>query len=169
MQAAHNTDTASATTAYPQHIINNESWFLVQASNTVRLVKVNKEHSTHGFIYILLELNTASPCWVGQSVPALVSSINTSASGVVGRSALHASSLYRILRREAKRAEHKGFAIYRYPRNLLDEVNVILAKAPYVIYVTKKPSLWNIALPGAPSTVSENIGEPMANHSPSAP
>jgi hypothetical protein len=164
MQASHETEATSAMTTYPRHIINNEAWFLVQASNTVRLVKVNKEHSTHGFIYILLELNTTSPCWVGQSVPALVSSINTNASGVVGRSALHASSLYRILRREAKRAEHKGFAIYRYPRNLLDEVNIILAKAPYVIYVTKKPSLWNIALPGAPLTVNESIGDTMNNN-----
>jgi hypothetical protein len=85
---------------------------------------------------------------------------------VVGRSALHASSLYRILRREAKRAEHKGFAFYRYPRNLLDEVNVILAKAPYVIYVTKKPSLWNIALPGVSLTGSESISETTSAHPP---
>ena len=158
------TSSHASTTTYPKHVINNEAWFLVQASNMVRLVQVNKEHSTHGFIYILLELNTTSPCWVGQSVPALVSSINTNSVGIAGRSALHASSLYRILRREAKRAEHKGFAIYRFPRNLLDEVNMILTKAPYVIYVTKKPALWNIALPGI-----QPAGESIGNEAISSP
>ena len=79
---------------------DSEQWYVIPCPANVQLTSVLKERGTHGAIYALWECEKRTPCWIGQSIPALVRSINEKAV-IAPEKRLHASSLYRCLRRVA--------------------------------------------------------------------
>jgi len=117
------------------------AWHVIACPSNLTLTKVDKERGTHGSIYVLWSFDAKSPAWVGQSIPALVTRINESAvTNQANR--LHASSLYRCLRGEARKQYHKSWKVEKYTRDALTEMNKFLAEFPSVIYVSKAPELW---------------------------
>ena len=119
----------------------NETWFVIPCPSSVALTDISKERGTHGAIYCLWEVDRKTPVWIGQSIPALVESINDKAVLTVEKR-LHASSLYRCLRREARKESHKNWKVSKYSRTQVDELNAHLRQFPSVVYVSKSPELW---------------------------
>lgn len=119
-----------------------DAWYIIPCPSTVKLVSVHKERGTHGSIYALWECDFQNPVWIGQSIPALVKSINSRA--IYCRSKrLHASSLYRCIRRESKKQRHKSFCVEKFSRSNLCELNKHISLFPSVVYVSKAPEMWH--------------------------
>ena len=78
-----------------------DQWYVIPCPANVELTSVAKERGTHGSIYCLWECERRSPAWLGQSVPALVRSINEKAV-LAPEKRLHASSLYRCRGRRTR-------------------------------------------------------------------
>lgn len=122
-------------------LAEERTWYIIPCPASVTLTKVDKERGTHGSIYVLWDIDEKSPVWVGQSIPALVRSVNEKA--VINKEKrLHASSLYRCLRGEARKAHHKSWKVHKYNRDALTEMNRFLSEFPSVVYVSKSPELW---------------------------
>ena len=120
---------------------DDRTWYIIPCPSTVTLTQVDKERGTHGSIYVLWDIDEKSPVWVGQSIPALVRSVNEKA--VINKEKrLHASSLYRCLRGEARKQHHKSWKVDKYSRDALAEMNKFLSEFPSVVYVSKSPELW---------------------------
>ena len=120
---------------------DDRTWYIIPCPSTVTLTQVDKERGTHGSIYVLWDIDEKSPVWVGQSIPALVRSVNEKA--VINKEKrLHASSLYRCLRGEARKQHHKSWKVDKYSRDALQEMNIFLSEFPSVVYVSKSPELW---------------------------
>ena len=119
----------------------DETWFIIPCPSSVELTNVAKERGTHGSIYCLWECEKRTPVWVGQSVPALVRSINEKAV-MTPEKRLHASSLYRCLRREARKESHKNWKVEKFSRNQVQDLNAHLSQFPSVVYCSKSPELW---------------------------
>lgn len=134
------------------------TWYIIPCPSSVKLTGVNKERGTHGSIYTLWECELRSPLWVGQSIPALVRSINDKA--VYNREKrLHASSLYRCLRGEAKKQGHKGWKVEKFSRGDLDQLNQHITIFPSVVYVSKSPEMWRCGQPASSSPSPEETQE----------
>ena len=117
------------------------TWYIIPCPSNVILTHVDKERGTHGSIYVLWDIDEKSPVWVGQSIPALVRSVNEKA--VINKEKrLHASSLYRCLRGEARKQHHKSWKVEKYSRDSLPQMNKFLNDFPSVVYVSKSPELW---------------------------
>ena len=122
-------------------IADDRTWYIIPCPSNVTLTHVDKERGTHGSIYVLWDIDVKSPIWVGQSIPALVRSVNEKA--VINKEKrLHASSLYRCLRGEARKQHHKSWKVDKYSRHALDEMNKFITGFPSVVYVSKSPELW---------------------------
>jgi hypothetical protein len=119
-----------------------EQWYVIPCPANVELTSVAKERGTHGSIYCLWECERRSPAWLGQSVPALVRSINEKAV-VAPEKRLHASSLYRCLRREARKESHKSWKVEKFSRAEIQELNKFLAQFPSIVVTSKSPELWH--------------------------
>jgi hypothetical protein len=120
---------------------DERTWYIIPCPSSVALTHVDKERGTHGSIYVLWDIDEKSPVWVGQSVPALVRSVNEKA--VINKEKrLHASSLYRCLRGEARKQHHKSWKVDKYSRDSLEQMNKFLSDFPSVVYVSKSPELW---------------------------
>lgn len=122
------------------------TWYVIPCPSSVKLTDVKKERGTHGSIYTLWECELRSPLWVGQSIPALVRSINNKAV-YSPEKRLHASSLYRCLRGEAKKASHKSWKVEKFSRTDLDNINRHIGIFPSVVYVSKSPEMWRCGEP----------------------
>lgn len=133
---------------FPSLVVHRETWYVVQTTQQVQLLQVGKERGTHGHIYVLWHSVAPGPCWVGQSVPALVAIINWRGILTCAQN-LHASSVYRILRLESRKRVHKQYAIERYDRGNLALINAKLQAFTSVIYVTKNPDQWNCTIPSS--------------------
>ena len=120
---------------------SNETWYVIPCPSSVELTSVSKERGTHGAIYCLWEVDRKTPVWIGQSIPALVASINDKAVITVEKR-LHASSLYRCLRKEARKESHKSWKVDKFSRTQVSELNKHLKTFPSVVYVSKSPELW---------------------------
>jgi hypothetical protein len=127
------------------------TWYIIPCPSSVKLTSVKKERGTHGSIYTLWECELRSPLWIGQSIPALVRSINEKA--VYNREKrLHASSLYRCLRGEARKQAHKSWKVEKFSRNNLDQLNQHIEIFPSVVYVSKSPEMWRCGQPSSPKS-----------------
>ena len=136
---------------------NTEEWIIIPCPCSITLTSVNKERGTHGSVYILWECDRNLPVWVGQSIPALVNGINEKAIFCASKR-LHASSLYRCLRKEARKENHKSWCVSKFSRQEIDEINAFIKKFPSVIFISKSPELWRCSLPTAsPETSAEII------------
>ena len=120
---------------------DDRTWFIIPCPSNVRLTKVDKERGTHGSVYVLWDIDEKSPVWVGQSIPALVRSVNEKAVINIEKR-LHASSLYRVLRGEARKRHHKSWRVSKYNRDALVELNLFLGDFCSVVYCSKSPELW---------------------------
>jgi len=121
---------------------DSEQWYVIPCPSNVQLTSVSKERGTHGAIYALWECERRTPCWIGQSVPALVRSINEKAV-VAPEKRLHASSLYRCLRREARKESHKSWKVEKFSRSDIRELNCFLSEFPSIVVISKSPELWH--------------------------
>jgi len=104
-------------------------WHLVTCPGDIRFSHIHREAKTRFRIHVIFEPRTvARPAWISQSNAELVKHLRS-----VGRR-VHMSSLYRILRGEAKRNLHLGYAIRRCAT--AEEVNKVLDLAePSIIAV----------------------------------
>lgn len=123
---------------------------MIQCPRSVQLLSISKERGTHGFVYCLWECERRTPVWVGQSIPALVRCINDKAVAAVEKR-LHASSLYRCLRKEARKDSHKNWKVLKMARDEIEKINDHLSSFPSVVYCSKSPELWQCASEAAPS------------------
>jgi len=127
-------------------ISSNHTWYIIPCPSTVLLTGVCKERGTHGSIYCLWECEGKLPVWIGQSIPALVRSINDKA--VLSDSKrLHASSLYRCLRKEARKESHKSWKVEKFSRTQVEDLNNFVKNFSSVVFVSKSPELWKCSRP----------------------
>jgi hypothetical protein len=124
--------------------IASKAWSVVHCPTDIDLTAISKECCSHGSIYLLWEVEMETPCFVSQSVPAVVKVINELAIGRPEKR-LHASSLYRCLRGESVKNTHKTWRIDRFPRTSMPEINAHLKQFASAIFVTKSPDKWRIA------------------------
>jgi hypothetical protein len=71
---------------------------------------------------------------------------------------LHASSLYRCLRREARKESHKSWKVEKFARGDIVELNRFLCEFPSIVVVSKSPELWHCS-PFACAEENEDEGE----------
>ena len=121
---------------------DSDQWYVIPCPANVQLTSVQKERGTHGAIYALWECEKRTPCWIGQSIPALVRSINQKAV-IAPEKRLHASSLYRCLRREARKESHKSWKVEKFARADITELNQFLCEFPSIVVTSKSPELWH--------------------------
>jgi hypothetical protein len=119
-----------------------DQWYVIPCPANVQLTSVVKERGTHGSIYCLWECERKTPCWIGQSIPALVRSINEKAVAT-NEKRLHASSLYRCLRREARKESHKNWKVEKFSRSDIQALNLFLCEFPSIVVTSKSPELWH--------------------------
>jgi len=124
---------------------DHEYWYVISVPPGVKLTEVNKERGTHGFVYCLWECDRNTPLWVGQSIPAIVKSINEKIV-VATEKRLHASSLYRCLRHEARKDSHKNWKVVKLTRDSdgVEALNKLLGEFPGAVFVSKSPDLWRL-------------------------
>jgi len=120
----------------------SEQWFVIPCPAGLQLTSVGKERGTHGSLYALWECERKSSVWLGQSVPQLVCSINEKAV-TTPEKRLHASSLYRCLRKEARKESHKSWKVEKFTRAEIAELNKFLADFPSIVVTSKSPELWH--------------------------
>jgi hypothetical protein len=132
-------DTADET---PHLVAGGETWYVIHCPSSVVITSVDKERSTQGVIYCIWNLDSVGPVWVGQSIPALIRSINEKAI-MEHEKRLHASSAYRCLRGESRTRSHKGHGIERFSRNSLEALNTFLRSFTSAVYVSKSPEYWH--------------------------
>ena len=109
---------------------------------SVQLSRVGKEWATHGKIYCVWEVDMLTPCWLSQSLPALVDALNVTLSRP---KQLQVSSMYRVLRGESLRRMHKNYMMQLFSRQEIQELNAHLAKFPGCMFVTQYPEEWKLA------------------------
>ena len=80
-----------------------------------------------------------TPCWISQSLPAIVAAIN---SGLCKTKRLHVSSLYRLLRGESLSMIHKNHLLAVFKRADVDKLNEHMRKFPSCKFVTKDVTSW---------------------------
>ena len=136
---------------------DTDIWYIIACPSSIELTHISKERSTHGSTYLLWDMDQKSPVWIGQSIPALVRCINEKA--IVNPSKrLHASSLYRCLRREAVKQNHKNYCVTKFSRAQVEDVNLFMRRFPSAVFVSKSPELWKCGPPpqdDAPSSCSD--------------
>jgi hypothetical protein len=125
---------------------NPGEWFVIPCPNSINLTAVDKERGTHGSVYALWEVDCRSPLWIGQSIPALVRSVNEKAVWTLEKR-LHASSLYRCLRGESRKLSHKSWRVEKYSRSELVTLNSRMKGFPSVVCVSKSPEMWQCNTP----------------------
>lgn len=141
-----------------------DAWFIIPCPSSVKLTMVEKERGTHGSIYALWEVDCRSPVWIGQSIPALVRSVNEKAVWTIEKR-LHASSLYRCLRGEARKLSHKSWRVEKYSRSELNALNTRIRGFPSAVYVSKSPEMWQCVPPETPPPLDEGPDD-VVGHTP---
>lgn len=119
-----------------------DQWYIIPCPANLQLTSIGKEHGTHGYCYVLWECERKTSVWLGQSVPRLVRAINEKAV-TAPEKRLHASSLYRCLRKEARKESHKSWKVDKFSRAEIVELNRFLADFPSIVVVSKFPELWH--------------------------
>ena len=115
------------------------TWHVVRVPSDVQLTLVEKEWMTQGWIYCVWDVDMQTPCWISQSLPAIVAAINR---GFCKEKRLHVSSLYRLLRGETRSKMHKNHLLSTYKRKDVDQLNEHMRKFPSCKFVTKDVTSW---------------------------
>lgn len=139
-----------------------DTWNMIHVPKGVELSGVSKEHGTHGSIYCIWEIERKCPCWISQSIPAIIAAINEKA--IMNREKrLHASSVYRVIRGESHKMIHKNHCVRRWDRSTasLREINEHIAVFPSCVFITKMPDIWKVsdAKEGAAEAPASSGGE----------
>lgn len=140
---------------------DSEPWYVIPCPSNVQLTSVAKERGTHGSLYVLWECERRTPAWIGQSIPSLVRSINEKAV-IAPEKRLHASSLYRCLRREARKESHKSWKVEKFARTDINELNLFLREFPSIVVTSKSPELWHCNAISAPEEDAEDLPASLA-------
>ena len=112
---------------------------VVRVPSDVQLTLVEKEWMTQGWIYCVWEVDMQTPCWISQSLPAIVAAINR---GLCKEKHFHASSLYRLLRGETRSKMHKNHLLPTCKRKGVDQLNELMHKFPSCKFVAKDVTSW---------------------------
>lgn len=123
-----------------------DAWYIIPCPSSVELTNISKERGTHGSVYCLWECERRLPVWIGQSIPALVRSINEKAV-MNDTKRLHASSLYRCLRKEARKESHKNWKVEKFSRAQVEDLNSFITSFPSCVFISKSPELWKCSRP----------------------
>ena len=126
-------------------------WYVVRLPQGVRFTHIKKEKDCQGRLIVIHEEDGEDTCWLSQSMPAVIRSINRTVSRP---KRLHCSSAYRILRAEALSSIHKNYHVMAYHRNELDALNEYIAEMPGVRCVTKDVDAWFIETGNEGSTTA---------------
>jgi hypothetical protein len=121
---------------------DGDQWYIIPCPAGIQLTSIMREKISHGHVYCLWECERRMPAWLGQSIPALVRSINEKVV-LIPEKRLHASSLYRTLRQQCKKQQHKCWKCSKYNRSEIAELNLFLANFPSIVVVSKSPELWH--------------------------
>ena len=115
-------------------------WYVARLPKGVEFTHIKKEKDTQGRVFLIYEQDGEEPCWLSQSMPAIVRAINS----IVSRpKRLHCSSAYGILRQESLTHVHKNHHIMVYHRNELEELNEHISLFPGDICITKYVDAWS--------------------------
>ena len=112
---------------------------VVRVPSDVQLTWVEKEWMVQGRMCCVWEIDMQTPCWISQSLPAIVAAINR---GLCKEKHLHVSSLYRLLRGETRSDMHKNHLLSTYKRKDVDQLNEHMRKFPSCKFVTKDVTSW---------------------------
>ena len=80
-----------------------------------------------------------TPCWLSQSLPALVNALNQTLSRP---KQVQVSSMHRVLRSESPRCRHDNYVMQVHSRKELEELNARLASVPGCTFVMQEPEEW---------------------------
>ena len=117
------------------------SWCVVGVPLGVRFTRILKETATQGRVFVVYDVDMDQPCWVSQSLPALLAAYNQRRSHP---KRLHASSAYRVLRGESLSALHKNHRFCALQRSAADDLNERIAAFPGCFVVTKEGHAWHL-------------------------
>ena len=112
---------------------------VVRVPSDVQLTRVEREWMTQGWIYCVWEVDMQTPCWISQSLPAIIAAINP---GLSKTKQLHVSSLYRLLRGESRSMIHKNQLVTVFKRKDAGDINEYMRKLPSCKFVTKDVTSW---------------------------
>ena len=115
------------------------TWTLFRLREGSLFSRVMKEPRRQGTIYCLFDTDKDQPCWISQSIPAVVEAINRTVSR---RKRLHASSCYKVTRCEAGSNVHKNHHVLSFDRSDIVGVNGVIAHFPACLVVTQDPAVW---------------------------
>ena len=115
------------------------TWHVARAPSDIQLTLVEKEWMTQGWIYCAWGVDMQTPCWISQSLPAIVAAINTV---LCKAKCLHVSSLYRLLRGESLSMIHKNHLLAVFKRADLEQLNEHMGKFFSCKFVTKDVTSW---------------------------
>ena len=115
------------------------SWCVVGVPLGVRFTRILKETATQGRVFVVYDVDMDQPCWVSQSLPALLAAYNQRRSH---SKRLHASSAYRVLRGQSTSALHKNHRFCALQRSAADDLNEHIAVFLGCFVVTKEGQAW---------------------------
>ena len=107
------------------------SWRVVNVLGNVQLSHVGKEWATRGKV-----IDMQTPCWLSQSLPALVDALNQTLSRP---KQLQASSMCHVLRGESLRCRHENYVMQAFSCRELEKLNAHIASC---MFVTQEPEEW---------------------------
>ena len=116
-------------------------WQVVETPS-VRLLRVSCERCCQGRVFLLWRRRDVRLAFLSQSLPALVSWLNT-----LSPVKFHASSFYRSARRGCSPLRgHHGWVARRWRRSELEELNTRLSKFQRLAFLVKDPDRWVIGI-----------------------
>ena len=115
------------------------TWHVVRVPSDIQLTLVEKEEMTQGWTYCVWEVDMQRPCWISQSLPAIVAAINTS---LCKAKRLHVSFPYRVLRGESLSMIQKNYLLAVFKRADVEQLNEHMRKFVSCKFVTKDVTNW---------------------------
>ena len=139
------------------------TWCVVPLPRGVRFTQIDKIARTQGRVFYMHDADMGQPCWVPQSMPALIDAYNDRQSHP---KRLHVTSAYRVLRGQSMSAMHKNHRFVVREHAATKELNKLIAQFPGCFVVTKEGDAWHLdaADRSAPQSPSLRFGleEPQA-------
>ena len=117
------------------------TWCIVSLPHGVRFSRIDKEVRAQGRVFCMHDVDMDQPCWVSQSMPALIDAYNDRHSHP---KRLHVTSACRVLRGQSTSAMHKNHRFVVRERGATKELNKLIAQFPGCVVVTKEGDAWRL-------------------------
>jgi hypothetical protein len=139
------------------------AWCVVSLPPGVGFARIDKEARTQGRVFCMHDADMDQPCWVSQSMPALIDAYNDRR---IHPKRLHVTSAHRVIRGLSMSAAHKNHRFVVSERGATKELNKLIAQFPGCIVVTKDGDAWHLdgADKSAPQSPSLRPGEKEGDH-----